>query len=369
MTAMVWSTSVRMWSVSGLFKEHGTTGTTMPASSDACTGHSSPMICRSVASFASTAVLGFVFVGACSSVEFVAWLCIQHQDQWRARSSSGRWWKLCNWQLQGRSLPRIGRRKMYNEACTTKSLDVYWRVVLEATCENSRTVQPNGRKARRRAHHLNEPEALIETMTKTLSTFTRIAEGPRERNVRRQPGQLLISSLLECMNLSSLEHQGDGSVLHLGEPRRFLFDQWRCGIELLVRMGVHQTVERLKQRSLELITSERRFMGLGPEHEATYDHVPADRSLGGSVLLDECHSVLSEEGLYIQWPDQATGTWACVSSRTGCRSSSSMTPWMLPARTVMQARVVEAFSTAPASDIWQYFSEILGNPPFGVLVI
>ena len=172
----------------------------------------------------------------------------------------------CSWQLQGRGLPLLGRRKMYNEACTTESLDVYWRDVLEASCEYSRTVQTSGRKARRQAHHLHEPEALIKTMTKTLSTFTGIADWPRERIVKRQPGQLLNSSLLECTNLSSLKHQGDGSVLHLGESRRILFDQWRCGIELFVRIDAHRTAERSKQGSLEITTLVRSFMGLGPEH-------------------------------------------------------------------------------------------------------
>ena len=251
---------------------------------------------------------------------------------------------------------------MYGESCLTKSLEVYWRDVEEASYKYSRTVQSSGRKARRRAHHPREPEALIASMTKTLSTFTGIADGPREYIMRRKPGQLLNSSLLEYTNLSSLEHQGFGSVLHLGESRRFLFDQWRCGLELMVQIDAHQTAERLKQGSLELITSERRFMGLGPEHEETCDHVPADCSLGGSVFLGECHSALSEEWLYIQSPDQATGMRPCVPSRTGCRSSSSVTPWMPSERTGTQARVVKAVLTAPASDIWQYFPEILDNP-------
>ena len=342
---------------------HGTTGSMVPAISVACTGHSSPMICRSVASFAPTAVLGLCVCWCLfsSGVRGVVVLSasgpVKGEEQRQTVVEN-----FCSWQLQGHSLLRVGRQEIYNESCLTKSLEVYWRDVAEASYKYSRTVQSSGRKARRRAHHPRESEALIASMTKNLPTFTGITDGPRERIVKRQPGQLLISSLLEYTNLSSLEHQGDGSVLHLGESRRFLFDQWRCGLELLVRIDAHQTVERLKQGSLELITSVRRFMGLGPEHEETCDHVPADRSLGGSVLLGECHSALSEEWLYIQWPDQATGTWACVSSRTGCRSSSSGTPWMPPARTETQARVVKAVLTAPASDIWQYFPEILDNP-------
>ena len=77
----------------------------------------------------------------------------------------------CSWQLQGHSLPRIGRRKMYDGACLSKRLDVYWWDAVEASKEYSRTVQPSGRRARRRAHHPREPEAMIAMMTRTLFTF------------------------------------------------------------------------------------------------------------------------------------------------------------------------------------------------------
>ena len=103
-------------------------------------------------------------------------------------------------------------------------------------------------------------------------------------------------------------------------------------------------------------------MGLGPEHEETCDHVPADYSLGGSVSLGECHPALSEEWLYIQSQDHATGMRLCVPSRTESRSSSSETPWMPFEKTGTQARVVKAILTVPASDIWQYFPDILDNP-------
>ena len=355
-------TSVKMWTVSGPFKEHGTMGSMVRAISVACTEHSNPMICRSAGSFAPTAVLGlsvcwYLFSSGDRGVAiFSASGPVKGEEQQQTVVEN-----CCSWKLQDHSLQRVGRPETFDESYFTKSLEVYWRDVVEASYKYSRTVQSSGRKARRRAHHPWEPQALIASMTKTLSTFTGISDGPIESIVKRQPGQLLNSSLLKYTNLSSLEHQGDGSVLHLDGSMRFLFDQWRCGSELLVRINAHRTAERLKQGSLELITSVRRSMGLGPEYEETCDHELAGRSLGGSVSLGECHTALSEEWLYIQWPDQATGTWACDPSRTGCRSFSSGTPWMPPARTETQARVVKAILTAPVSDIWQYFPEILDN--------
>ena len=151
---------------------------------------------------------------------------------------------LCSWQLQSHSLLRVDQQEMYGESCLTRSLEVYWRDVVEASYKYSTTAQSSGRNARRRAHHPRGPEALIVSMTKTLSTFTGTAEEMRECNTRRQQGQLLNSSLLEYTNLLSLEHQGVESVLHLGESRRFI--------------------------------------SFSPEHEETCDHVPVDCSLGGS---------------------------------------------------------------------------------------
>ena len=115
-------------------------------------------------------------------------------------------------------------------------------------------------------------------------------------------------------------------------------------------------------------------MALGPEHAETCNRVPVDCNLDGSVFWGECHSALSDEWLYVQRLDQATCTWTCVPSRTGCRSSSSMTPWMPPARTGTWARAEETFFDctcfchAPGV-IWQCFPEILDNPSVGVLVM
>ena len=110
-----------------------------------------------------------------------------------------------------------------NKKCTVnytlQSLERNWRDVEEASFKYSRTVQSSGSEARRRAHHPCEPEALIASMTRILSTFTGVADGPREYIMRRKPGQLLNSSLLEYTNLSSIERQGFGSVLHFGESR------------------------------------------------------------------------------------------------------------------------------------------------------
>ena len=271
MTATVWLTSVRMWSVSGPFKVHGTTGSIEPAIPVASTGHSSPMICRSEASFVPTAVLEFCVCGSLfsSGVRGMAVLPASGPEKGEEQQQTVVK-NLCSWQLLGHSLLRVEQQGMYGESCLTRSLKVYWRDVVEVSYKYSRTAQSSGRKARRRAHHPRGAEALIASMTKTLSTFTGIADELRECITRRQPGQLLNSSLLGNTNLLSLEHQRAGSVLHLGEPRRFI--------------------------------------SFGPEQEETCDHVPVDCSLGGSVFLGECHSALSKEWLYIQWPDQATGT-------------------------------------------------------------
>ena len=56
------------------------------------------------------------------------------------------------------------------------------------------------------------PEAMIAMMTRTLFYAPGIADEPRERRVRRQLSQPLNSSLLECTDLPSFKHRGDGSV-------------------------------------------------------------------------------------------------------------------------------------------------------------
>ena len=245
MISTVWLTSVRMWSVSGPFKVYGTTGSIEPAIPVASTGHSSPMIYRSVASFAPTAVLEFCVCWCLFSSGVRGMAVLPASGPEKGEEQQQKVVKnLCSWQLQSHSLLRVDQQEMYGESCLTRSLEVYWRDVVEASYKYSTTAQSVGRSARQRAHHPRGPEALIVSMTKTLSTFTGTADEMRECNTRRQQGQLLNSSLLEYTNLLSLEHQGVESVLHLGESRRFI--------------------------------------SFSPEHEETCDHVPVDCSLGGS---------------------------------------------------------------------------------------
>ena len=99
---------------------------------------------------------------------------IQRPDQVETWSSSRRWWKLfAAGDCKATAIRESVDGKMYDGACffEEKSLDVYWWDAVEASKEYSRTVQPSGRRTRRRAHHPREPEAMIATKTRTLSTF------------------------------------------------------------------------------------------------------------------------------------------------------------------------------------------------------
>ena len=93
------------------------------------------------------------FVGACYSAEFEAWV-----ETW---SSSRRWWKLfAAGDCKATAIRESVDGKMYDGACffEEKSLDVYWWDAVEASKEYSRTVQPSGRRTRRRAHHPASPK-------------------------------------------------------------------------------------------------------------------------------------------------------------------------------------------------------------------
>ena len=144
-------------------------------------------------------------------------------------------------------------------------------------------------------------------------------------------------------------------------------------MELLVRRDARRAAERCARHQSRVTPVSRSW----PSAQST--RRPATVCLSTAFwkapfFWGECHSALSEEWLYIQWPDQATCMRACVPSRTGCRSSSSVTPWMPPVRTGTRARAEEAvfdcacFSHVPGV-IWQCFPEILDNPSIGELVM
>ena len=213
----------------------------VPATSVTGTGHSSPMICWSVTTFAPTAVLELRGL-------LVPVIRRSSRRGWHSASGPGGDVEqqqevveiFCSWRLQGHSHPRIGRRKDVRRSMLLRR-EKSGCILVGRSGGFERILQDGTAKWKKNATtSTSSPRARSDDRDEDEDPFyvPGIADEPRERRVRRQPSQPLNSSLLECTDLPSFKHRGDGSVRHLGESRRILLDQWRCGVVLLVRRRV-----------------------------------------------------------------------------------------------------------------------------------
>ena len=155
------------------------------------------------------------FVDACYSAESEAWLSIQRPDQVEDVEQQQEVVEtFCSWRLQGHSHPRIGRRKDVRRSMLLRR-EKSGCILVGRSGGFVRILQDGTAKWKKGATtSTSSPRARSDDRDDDEDPFyvPGIADEPRERRVRRQPSQPLNSSLLECTDLPSFKHRGDGSV-------------------------------------------------------------------------------------------------------------------------------------------------------------